>query len=723
MSAVVKAVTKVVDTVVEAVGDVVDTVVDVVKDVGSAIDDYVLQPIKEDPVSFVVQVAATAVGIPPPITAAAITAAKGGDLEDIGKSALAAYVAPKVGSTVATSVANATAGSALQNTLASAAGGAASGATSAAITGGDVGASALLGAAGSAGASIGREVAAAAEYGTDVFSPQTQQIVSQDVGVNRFSDIGADIGTALGRAAITGDVEGELLSAASGAGTREVAELLREAYVESKGSQEVAKAEEALAAELESNPAFAEQIQLAQIAAGDEVLTTDQKIDALAEAVARDAFAEAAAGGEQVAALPAVALPVAVNAAARAAQVAAPLVVRRVAQFAANDPRFAQVMITNPYTQQLLAAAGLTMTVSLTGDVQINPINIPDQSAAETARLARYASEIAKTVPNVNQDNARQLENTARQAEAPAAREDLVQRQADLQRLADQGFPVQRELERVEIALSQPIPTIDVTGDILQRQIENIPAQPGTLPPPTIDIRAEPVTRPTTTTRPGTTVTPTTAPEVRPGTAPTVTPTTRPGEEVAPETAPVTTPTTRPGEETAPETAPTTTPATRTRTQEETVTSTQPTPSVRPVTRLTPTPTGPTATPVGPRVPVTPIDIDDLFTDEDILDLIRQGLGDAFVEETTGAVDLGGEETGGDEVGPATEGGVTPVVDVRPGTVGKTPTPVQSITQRAVSTGPGAITGMKEPTFGGDPGSQQDVWNVRSLRLRKALGL
>jgi hypothetical protein len=720
MSAVVKAVTKVVNTVVEAVGDVVETVVDVVKDVGRAIDDYVIQPIKNDPVSFIVQVAATAVGIPPPITAAAITAAKGGDIEDIGKSALAAYVAPKVGGAVATQVASATAGSALQNTLASAAGGAASGATSAAITGGDIGASAILGAAGSAGASIGREVAAAAEYGTDVFSPQTQQIVSQDVGVNPFSQIGADVGTALARGAITGDVEGELLSAAAGAGTREVGELLREAYSEFQNSQEVAKAEEALAAELESNPAFAEQIQLAQIAAGDEVLTTDQKIDALAEAVARDAFAEAVEGGEQVAALPAVALPIAVNAAARAAQTAAPLVIRRVAQFAANDPRFAQVMVTNPYTQQLLAAAGLTMSVSLTGDVQINPVSAPDQSAAETARLARYASEIAKTVPNVNQDNARQLENTARQAEAPAAREDLVQRQADLQRLADQGFPVQRELERVELALSQPIPTIDVTGDILQRQIENIPAQPGTLPPPTIDIVAPPAGRPGTTARPGT------APEVRPGTAPEVTPTTRPGEEVAPEVAPSTRPTTRPGEEVAPETAPSTTPSTRpsTRPGEETapVTEPTPTPGTRPVTKLEPTPKPP-GTP-GTRVtpPVTPIDIDDLFTDEDILDLIRESLGEDFLEGTTEAAGIteGGTET---ETGTAGTGTTPPTIDIRPGTVGRTPTPVQSVTQRAVSTGPGAITGMKEPTFGGDPGAQRDVWNVRSLRLRKALGL
>jgi hypothetical protein len=689
MSAVVKAVTSVVNTVVEAVGSVVESVVDVVKDVGRAVDKYVLQPIKEDPLSFIVQVAATAAGIPPPITAAAITAAKGGDIEDIGRSAVAAYVAPKVGSAVATSVASATAGSALQNTLASAAGGAASGATSAAITGGDIGQSALLGAAGSAGASIGREVAAAAQYDVPAFSEQSRQIISQDVGVNRFSDIGADVGTALGRAAITGDVQGELLAAAQGAGSREVADLLRVAFAESKGSDEVAKAEQALAAELESNPGFAEQIQLAQIAAGDQVLSTDQKIDALAESVARDSFAEAVAGGEQVAALPAVALPMAVNAAARAAQTAAPLVVRRVAQFAANDPRFAQVMITNPYTQQLLAAAGLTMSVSLTGDVRIDPIATPNQTAAEAARLNRYASEIAKTVPNVNPDNARQLEQVARQSEAPAAREQLVQRQSELQNLSRQGFPVQRELERVTLQLQQPIPTIDLTQPA---PAVNIPPQPGTLPPPTIDIRAEPVARPSTT--------------ARPGTAPEVAPVTRPGEELAPEAAPEaapeTAPVTRPGEEAAPVTQPATRPATR------------------PVTRLEPAPKTPTR-PGTPRAPV-PVEIEDLFTDEDILDLIRQGLGEDFLEGTIGAAGIEGGGEGG-ETGTARQGTTAPTVDIRPGVVGRTPTPVQSITGRSVATGPGAITGMKEPTFGGDPGAQSDVWNVRSLRLRKALGL
>jgi hypothetical protein len=58
MSAVVDFVEDVVGGVVEAVGDVVDTVVDVVKDVGRAIDDYVIQPILDDPLSAIATVAA-----------------------------------------------------------------------------------------------------------------------------------------------------------------------------------------------------------------------------------------------------------------------------------------------------------------------------------------------------------------------------------------------------------------------------------------------------------------------------------------------------------------------------------------------------------------------------------------------------------------------------------------------------------------------------------------
>ena len=60
MSAVAKAVEGAVGGVVEAAGGIVDGAVDVVKDVGKAIDDYVIQPIKEDPLTAIATVAAAA---------------------------------------------------------------------------------------------------------------------------------------------------------------------------------------------------------------------------------------------------------------------------------------------------------------------------------------------------------------------------------------------------------------------------------------------------------------------------------------------------------------------------------------------------------------------------------------------------------------------------------------------------------------------------------------
>lgn len=57
MSAVVDFVEDVVGGVVEAVGDVVESVVDVVKDVGRAVDDYVIQPILDDPLTAIATVA------------------------------------------------------------------------------------------------------------------------------------------------------------------------------------------------------------------------------------------------------------------------------------------------------------------------------------------------------------------------------------------------------------------------------------------------------------------------------------------------------------------------------------------------------------------------------------------------------------------------------------------------------------------------------------------
>jgi hypothetical protein len=84
MSAVVKAVEKVVDTVVKTVEAVI-----------------------KDPLPTLLTIAGTAVGIPPYVTQAAISAARGGDLEDIAKSAAIAYVAPSVAAKIAPAVGSA----------------------------------------------------------------------------------------------------------------------------------------------------------------------------------------------------------------------------------------------------------------------------------------------------------------------------------------------------------------------------------------------------------------------------------------------------------------------------------------------------------------------------------------------------------------------------------------------------------------------------------------
>lgn len=139
-------------TVTNAVGDVFDAVGDAVKDVADVVEDTA-KAVAKNPEMLVIAVAAPqllpAIGVTgaaiAPVTAGLITASQGGDIEDIGKSALTAYVAPQVGAAAGQAVGQATAGSALQNTLANAAGGAAASATAAAISGGDIVESALLG--------------------------------------------------------------------------------------------------------------------------------------------------------------------------------------------------------------------------------------------------------------------------------------------------------------------------------------------------------------------------------------------------------------------------------------------------------------------------------------------------------------------------------------------------------------------------------------------------
>lgn len=84
MSAVVKVFNKTVDTVTDVVKKVADTVVDTVK------------AVIDDPLPTILSLAGQAVGIPAPITMAAITGARGGDLGDMAKAAAITYVAGKV---------------------------------------------------------------------------------------------------------------------------------------------------------------------------------------------------------------------------------------------------------------------------------------------------------------------------------------------------------------------------------------------------------------------------------------------------------------------------------------------------------------------------------------------------------------------------------------------------------------------------------------------------
>ena len=207
MTAVAKAITKVITKTVETVGAVVKKVADTVVDVAK----YVA----ENPEVLIIAVAAPqllpSIGVTglavQPVTAGLISASQGGDLEDIGKAALGTFIGQGVGTAVATKVGTSigAAGNTAQTALANAVGGATGSAAGAVATGQDIGEAALMGAAGSAGASLARS-------GATELGQQPQGLVG---------DVVADIGEAVGRTAAGGDLTQELTSSAFGALSRE----------------------------------------------------------------------------------------------------------------------------------------------------------------------------------------------------------------------------------------------------------------------------------------------------------------------------------------------------------------------------------------------------------------------------------------------------------------------------------------------------------------------
>lgn len=211
------AVVEFVQDVGDAIGDVVEAVGDAVENVAEVIVDTV-EYVAENPEVLAIAIAApyaiaaagTALGasaatismVTQPITAAAISASQGGDLEDIGKAALGSFIAQPVGQMAGAQASKVIGSSnAAQNALSSAVGGAVGSAAGAAATGADVGESALMGAAGSAGASLAKTGATSlgAEQG------------------GRAAGYSADIGEALGRSAAGGDLASELIGAGVGA--------------------------------------------------------------------------------------------------------------------------------------------------------------------------------------------------------------------------------------------------------------------------------------------------------------------------------------------------------------------------------------------------------------------------------------------------------------------------------------------------------------------------
>jgi hypothetical protein len=159
----------------------------------------------------------------------------------------------------------------------------------------------------------------------------------------------------------------------------------------------------------------------------------------------------------------------------------------------------------------------------------------------------------------------------------------------------------------------------------------------------------------------------------------------------------------------------------------------------QPTEGRTPEPGG--RTPEGEQVmgeTIVAEDAEDDISDAEILELVRLGMDrseEPTLNETivTDDADLEGETDIGIVQGD--DDGVPTVTDTnfaRPVTPKLYGTPIiakdvarrgASLTPRQVGQGYSAIVGDKEPTFGGEQGPQQEVWNERSLRLRKALGL
>jgi hypothetical protein len=104
------AVVEFVEDVGDAIGNVIEAVGDVVESVGNFIVDAVetvatvVENVIKDPVPTLLAIGGQMIGIPYPVTMGVVTAARGGDIEDIVLSMGTAYVAPMIAGPIAGSI-------------------------------------------------------------------------------------------------------------------------------------------------------------------------------------------------------------------------------------------------------------------------------------------------------------------------------------------------------------------------------------------------------------------------------------------------------------------------------------------------------------------------------------------------------------------------------------------------------------------------------------------
>lgn len=802
MGAVVDFVADVGGAVLGAVGDVFEAVGDAVADVADAVGD-VISYVAENPIVVAVAIAApyavgavgTAVGASStaislataPVTAGAITAVQGGDLGDIGRAAVGAFVGNVAGSFVGQQVGQAIgASNGAQAALASAAGGATAGATSALATGGDVGTSALLGGAGSLGANLVRNQVAE-QFGLD---PR-----------GRVAEVAADIGEAVGRTAAGGNLSEELAGAAFSTAQREGDIAIR--GMRTPSDAEIARAvaqpvrtEQSAAVEINDDiynaitdrknavqvafqgPVTPEQIQqLARNASLDLIETWKAK------AAADPTFARELAKPENLNAIRAAGLvelatavtalsTVAVGGAGATALATGLLAVpgaEVLRQFTQENPLGGALSGDTGFTSAIIDVWAGTPTRTPTDTTKTLPavevtasreLGLNPQQYTEAVK--RYIGDFA----DVNAAKAPVTTEVVRVAQtlgitneqASALRNspifDYITNQSSRSKQIDIDTMPLRERALLEHAAANNLGGTSINEDF------NVIVIPGK----NVDVSAAKdaapkVTAPRTQTRStpitGTLADAQTQAAARTGTGAgtgtgsrTVTGAADVGagedtdtgtgtiigldRDTVSDTRTRTGIDTRTDPDTASDTRSRTATDTRTFTDTATDTGTQTKTDTRtgsPTRTDTPTTTGTTGGP-SPRVVILPDGTRKSVDDMTGTELLQTDVGGRPVDETRlteEPIDLSQMTT--DELieylnqqFPLTPPDTQLPIDVAPANVRNRR--AQSISPRVVGVAPvAAIIGEKEPIFGGEPDPQQDVWNVRSLRLRRALGL